>query len=199
MGNNDWGGDADNWIAPHGYDSFNRVVERERYSLNGAFQFDIEDGIRLTGEVFYTHQQEYNRAAGLNISNRWSGVTWTTPTEFVETGVNGNNGNPWLNVSEYDLDVWWMNSFTVNRATENESTNFNLELDYDKGGPFTFTARAIKAEASLESMNGQVQGDLSNWQYSPDRAFTLFRQAGDRTRGTFYPASIAALYPASQY
>ena len=38
MGNNDWGGDADNWIAPHGYDSFNRVVERERYSLNGAFQ-----------------------------------------------------------------------------------------------------------------------------------------------------------------
>lgn len=199
IGSNDWGGDGKNWLSPHGYDSFNRVVERDRYSLNGSFQYDIEDGIRLTGEVFYTHQKEYNRAAGLNISNRWSGVNWTTPTAFEETSIVGNNGKPWLNVSEYDLDVWWMNSFTVNRVTENQSTNFNLELSYDKGGPFTFNARAIKADASLLSMNGQVQGDLSNWQYSPNRQFTLFRQEGDRTRGTFFPASIAALYPASQY
>ncbi|RZI99525.1 MAG: TonB-dependent receptor [Brevundimonas sp.] len=199
FGNNDWGGSADNWIAPHGYDTFRRVVERDRLGANGAFQWEIEDGLTLTGEVFYTKQKEYNRAAGLNISNRWNGVTWTTPTAFTETGVNGGNGNPWLDVTEYDLDVWWLNSFTVNRVTENESTNFNLELEYDRGGPFTFTARAIKSDASLLSMNGQVQGDLSNWQYSPDRAFTLFRDPADRTRGTFYPANIAAQYPASQY
>lgn len=202
--NNSWSDPATvtvpNWIAPHGYETFNRVEERERHSLNGAFQFDIEDGIRLTGEVFYTYQKQYNRAAGLNVSNRWSGVTWTTPTEFEETGVaDPANGQPWLNVSEYDLDVWWLNSFTVNRVNENESTNFNLELDYDKGGPFTFNARAIKASASLESMNGQVQGDMSNWRYSPDRTFTLFRNGADRTRGPFYPASIAALYPDSRF
>jgi iron complex outermembrane recepter protein len=193
FGSNDWGGSGNAWLAPHGYEMFNRVVERERIGLNGAFQFDIEDGIRLTAEVFYTKQDEYNRAAGLNVSNRWSGLGWTTPTEFTDTGLG------WLDVEEYDLDAWWVNSFTVNRVTNNESKNFNLELDYDKGGPFTFNARAIKADASLLSMNGQVQGDLSNWQYNPDRAFTLFRQGGDRTRGTFYPASIAAMYPASQY
>lgn len=195
FGNNDWGGAGPNWIAPHGYESFNRVVERERLGLNGAFQWDIDDGLTMTAEVFYTRQEEYNRAAGLNISNRWSALGWTTPTEFTETGVNGSNGEPWLDVTEYDLDVWWMNSFTVNRATENESTNFNLELDYDRGGPFTFSARAIHADASMLSMNGQVQGDLSNWQYSPDRQFTLFRDPNDRTRGPFYPADIAALYP----
>jgi iron complex outermembrane receptor protein len=193
FGSNDWGGTGNAWLAPHGYEMFNRVVERDRVGLNGAFQFDIEDGIRLTGEAFYTNQKEYNRAAGLNVSNRWSGLGWTTPTDFTDTGLG------WLDVEEYDLDVWWLNSFTVNRVTETESTNFNLELDYDKGGPFTFNARAIKADASLVSMNGQVQGDLSNWQYGPDRSFTLFRQAADRTRGTFYPASIAAMYPASQY
>ncbi|MFN3352295.1 MAG: TonB-dependent receptor [Brevundimonas sp.] len=195
FGNNDWGGSGPNWIAPHGYESFNRVVERQRLGVNGAFQWDIEDGLTLTAEVFYTKQEEYNRAAGLNISNRWSALGWTTPTAFTETGVNGSNGQPWLDVTEYDLDVWWMNSFTVNRATENESTNFNLELDYDKGGPFTFSVRAIHADASLLSMNGQVQGDLSNWQYSPDRQFTLFRDPNDRTRGPFYPADIAAMYP----
>ena len=195
FGNNDWGGSGPNWIAPHGYESFNRVVERQRIGLNGAFQWDIEDGLTLTAEVFYTKQEEYNRAAGLNISNRWSALNWTTPTAFTPTGVTGSNGQPWYDVTEYDLDVWWMNSFTVNRATESESTNFNVELDYDKGGPFSFTFRAIHADASLLSMNGQVQGDLSNWQYSPDRQFTLFRDANDRTRGPFYPASIAAQYP----
>ncbi len=199
FGNNDWGGAGDNWIAPHGYDSFKRVVERERYSLNGAVQWEMAEGLTLTGEAFYTNQKEYNRAAGLNISNRWSALNWTTPTDFTTTGVNGSNGQPWLDVEEYDLDVWWLNSFTVNRVTETESTNLNLELDYDNGGPFRLSARLIHADASFLSMNGQVQGDLSNWQYSPDRQFTLFRDANDRTRGPFYPASIAALYPASQY
>ena len=199
FGNNDWGGADDNWLAPHGYDTFRRVVERERLGVNGAFTWHIEDGVSLTGEVFYTNQTEYNRAAGLNISNRWSSLGWTTPTEFTETGVIGNNGNPWLDVTEYDLDVWWLNSFTVNRVKDTESTAFNLEYEYDKGGPLTFSARAIYNDASMESMNGQVQGDLSNWQYSPDRTFTLFRNPADRTRGTFYPADIAAMYPASQY
>lgn len=195
FGNNDWGGDGVNWIAPHGYESFNRVVERQRTGVNGAFQWDIEDGVTLTAEVFYTKQEEYNRAAGLNISNRWSALGWTTPTEFEQTGVNGGNGSPWLNVSEYDLDVWWLNSFTVNRATENESTNYNLEFEYDKGGPFRWSARAIHANAELLSMNGQVQGDLSNWQATPGRQFTLFRDPADPTRGPFYPANIAAMYP----
>ncbi|KQS54480.1 TonB-dependent receptor [Brevundimonas sp. Leaf363] len=199
FGNNDWGGAGDNWIAPHGYDTFHREVERDRTGLNAAFQFDIEDGVRLTGEVFYTKQTEYNRATGLNISNRWSSLGWTTPTDFETTGVNGGNGQPWLDVDQYDLDVWWMNSFTVNRMTETESTNYNLELEYDKGGPFKFSARALRGSAELLSMNGQVQGDLSNWQYGPDRTFTLFRDGGDRTRGTFYPANIAALFPSSQY
>ncbi|MBU1346868.1 MAG: TonB-dependent receptor [Alphaproteobacteria bacterium] len=199
FGNNDWGGSDPNWIAPHGYDTFSRVVERKRTGVNGAFTWQIDDGFTLTGEVFYTKLEEHDRAAGLNISNRWNALNWTTPTNFDVTGVNGGNGNPWLDVTEYDLDVWWMNSFTVNRTKNNESTNFNLELDYDRGGPFTFSARAIRADASLLSMNGQVQGDLSNWQYAPDRAFTLFRDPLDRTRGPFYSAEIAAQYPASQY
>src|SRR3989344_5737645 len=51
FGSNDWGGTGNAWLAPHGYEMFNRVVERERVRLNAAFQFDIEDGIRLTAEA----------------------------------------------------------------------------------------------------------------------------------------------------
>jgi len=199
FGVNDWGGTRPNYIEPHGYEFFNREVERDRFGFNAAVQLKVADGFTVTGEVFHTELVEHNRASGVNISNRWNGLGWTTPTESTPSSVNGPNGTPWLDVDAYDLDVWWFNSFSVNRTTKNKSTNYNLSIDYDDDGPFTFSARALKANANLRSMNGQVQGDLSNWQYGADRAFTLFRNPADRTRGTFYPANIASQYPASQY
>ena len=199
FGNNDWGGSGANWISPHGYEFFNREVERDRFGLNGGIQLKIGEDWTLTGEVFHTEMVEHNRAAGINISNRWNGLTWTTPTESTPSGQTAGNGQPWLDVTQYDLDVWWFNSFSVNRTAHEHATNYNLSMDYDNQDNFKFSARALRSNAKLRSMNGQVQGDLSNWQYGPDRAFTLFRNPADRTRGPFYPANIASQYPASQY
>lgn len=206
FGNNEWGGNEfANWIAPHGYDTFHREVERKRFGASGAIQWEIDDGVMLTGEGFYTKFIEHNRAAGMNISNRWTGVNWTQPLQYAESGqVSPANGKSWLDVDQYNLDAWWVNSFSVNRSIKSESKNFNLELEWDKGGPFTFTARGIYADADYLNTNGQVQGDLSNWRASTadgsiDHTFTLFRNAADPTRGTFYPANIASQYPASQY
>jgi len=209
-GNNDWGGsNPNNFLSPHGFESFNRVVERKRTGVNVSFEADLGEGFTLIAEGFYAKLDEYNRAAGINISNRWDGGAfgnWTRPTDFEQTGVSapppgpapiGGNGRPWLAVSEYDIDAWWVNSFTVNRVTKSESKNYNLELKYDNGGNFTSEVRAIRANGDRLSMNGQAQGDLSNWQYAPDR-FNLFRNAQDRTRGTFYPKAICDQYPASQ-
>jgi TonB-dependent receptor len=195
-GNNDWGGTAPTtFISPHGYESFNRVVERKRLGVNVAFEADLGEGFTLLAEGFYAKLDEYNRAVGINLSNRWDGGAfgvWTQPTASTSTGV----GN-WLAVDEYDIDAWWVNSFTVNRVTKSESKNYNLELKYDNGGKFTSEVRAIRADGEKLSMNGQAQGDLSNWRYAPGR-FNLFRNADDRTRGPFYPTSICSQYPASQ-
>jgi iron complex outermembrane receptor protein len=199
FGNNDWGGSGSNWISPHGWEFFNRELERDRLGINAAVQLQIADGFTLTGEVFHTEMVEHNRAAGVNISNRWSGLGWTTPTNSTPSGQNGGNGQPWLDVSEYDLDVWWFNSFSVNRTLRERSTNYNLSMDYDNDENFKFSARALRSNAHMRSMNGQVQGDLSNWRPAPTRAFTLFRNAADPTRGTFYPANIASQYPSSRY
>jgi TonB-dependent receptor len=197
FGNNDWGGAGANWISPHGYELFNRVVERDRLGLSGAVQARFGDGFTLTGEVFHTEFTEHNRAAGLNISNRWQGLGWTNPTVSSPSGQTGSNGQPWLDVDEYDLDVWWLNSFSVNRTTKSHSTNYNLQLDYDTDSNFKFTARAMRADANYRSINGQVQGDMSNWRQT--NTFTLFRDPNDPTRGPFYPASIASQFPASRY
>ncbi|PXA89915.1 TonB-dependent receptor, partial [Caulobacter sp. D4A] len=195
-GNNDWGGTNPNsFISPHGYESFNRVVERKRTGVNVSFEADLGEGFTLIAEGFYAKLDEYNRAIGINISNRWDGGAfgnWTKPTDFQPVGIGG-----WQAVSEYDIDAWWINSFSVNRVTKSESKNYNLELKYDNGGKFTSEVRAIRANGEKLSMNGQAQGDLSNWQYAPNR-FNLFRNAQDRTRGPFYPKAICDQYPASQ-
>jgi TonB-dependent receptor len=205
-GNNDWGGSAaNNFISPHGFESFHREQERKRLGVNVAFEADLGEGFTLIAEGFYAKLDEYNRAAGINISNRWDGGAfgvWTTPTVFESTGVSSpappaGNGRPWLAVDEYDINAWWVNSFSVNRTTKSETKNYNLELKYDNGGNFTSEVRAVRADGNRLSMNGQAQGDLSNWQYAPDR-FNLFRNAADRTRGPFYPAAICAQYPAAQ-
>ncbi|NWM55005.1 hypothetical protein GY652_27505, partial [Escherichia coli] len=74
FGNNDWGGTGANWIEPHGYELFSREVERNRFGINGAVQLKFAEGWTLTGEVFHTELVEHNRAAGVNISNRWNGL-----------------------------------------------------------------------------------------------------------------------------
>ena len=201
---NDWGaGMPQDYISPHGFEVYNRANERKRTGASAAFQAKLGEGWTLTGEAFYAKLEEHNRAVGLNISNRWDGgvfATWATPTEHTDTGLKDANGTPWWNVSQYDINAQWLNSFTVNRTNTSESTNVNLELKYDNGGNFTMESRFITARADRLSMNGQVQGDLSNWRYNAAAPgeFTLFRNPDDRTRGTFYPKSVCDTYPASQ-
>mgnify|MGYP000005150393 CR=1 FL=1 len=201
---NDWGaGMPQDYIAPHGFEVYNRAIERKRTGASASFQAKLGEGWTLTGEAFYAKLEEHNRAVGLNISNRWDGAafaTWLTPTEHSDTGLKDANGTPWWNVSQYDINAQWLNSFTVNRTNNSDSTNYNLELKYDNGGKFTMESRFVGGRAHRLSMNGQVQGDLSNWKYNAaaPNEFTLFRDPNDRTRGTFYPASICSQYPASQ-
>ena len=72
---------ANNFISPHGFENFHREVERKRLGVNVAFEADLGEGFTLVAEGFYAKLDEYNRAAGINISNRWDGGAfgvWTT-------------------------------------------------------------------------------------------------------------------------
>lgn len=188
---NEWGGyeaGTDLWVAPHGFESFNRVVERERDAVNAALQVDFENGFKLTAEAFHTDMVEHDRKVGLNISNRWQTLNWLSPTEFTDTGVanTGWSGGNWLSTEEYDVDALWVNSFTVNRTRESQSDHYNLELDYESDN-WHGKARYIHDKANFLSMNGQSQGDLSNW--GDNNYFKL---------DPFYPEEVAAQYDAAR-
>ena len=134
---NDWGGyggeGTAEWVAPHGFEAFNRVVERERDGINAAFQAEFGEGFRFTAETFQTEMTEHDRKVGLNISNRWSTLNWLTPNDPVNTGAFRNNwsGGEWLATDSYDVDALWVNSFTVNRTRTSESKHYNFELEYE--------------------------------------------------------------------
>jgi TonB-dependent receptor len=193
---NDWGeiggGGTAEWIAPHGFESHNRVVERQRDGINAAFQAEFGDGFTLTAETFYTEMEEYDRKVGINISNRWTTLNWLTPTEFTDTGTIRNNwsGGNWISSQQYDVDALWINSFTVNRTATSDSLHNNLELKYDAEN-WSVRGRYIKDSADRLSTNGQSQGDLSNWKGT--QRFAL--PAGGVP---FYPTEICAMYDPSR-
>jgi len=194
---NDWGGygaGADEWVAPHGFESFNRAIERNRDAINAAFQARIGENLKFTAEAFHTEMEEYDRKVGLNISNRWTTLNWLTPTDSTNLGITRNNwsGGEWVSSRAYDVDALWVNSFTVNRALNSEADHYNLELQYDADN-FMVRARYINDSADFLSMNGQSQGDLSNWQGTQ-----LFQVPNPANGGAFYPANICAQYDPSR-
>lgn len=210
---NGWGGDgaadnAYNWIQAPGYDSFNRVVERDRTGVNVAFEAELGEGFKFIAEGFYTKLESHDRKMGLNIGNRWATLDWMDATKFTDTGVQGGK-RTWASVDEYAVNALWINSFSVNDTVNSQSQNYNFQLDYDNGGNFTSSVRAIRGSADNTFISGSTQGDLSNWK--DDNTKSLYRsQLGligvDPWYGTgtvelpnFYPKSIADQFSADRY
>ncbi len=70
---------ADN--AP-GYDFFKEQIERERTGFNVSLEADLSNGFKFIAEAFSAHSKSYDRATGLDISNRW--LSETNSTEHVD-------------------------------------------------------------------------------------------------------------------
>lgn len=184
---NAWCGGDPTWLAPHGYNTFSKAVERQRDGINAAFQVDFDNGFTVTAETFYTEMEQYDRQVGLNISNRWSTPDWQIPTNFTDIPLGGST---YRSFSEEDVNAYWINSFTVNWANRSESLHNNLELEYNAEN-WNVRARFIDDSAELLSMNGQSQGDLSNWNGSQ-----FYSLPGTGT--PFYPASICSEFDPSR-
>ncbi len=149
------------YLSYQGISAWNQVTERERLGVNGAFQADLGSGFELTTEWFYTNQEEYNRQVGLSATNKWQHWNWLYPTASSDSGadLDGNDFHFW-NVAE--LSPKRLKSFTQNVSFENTSRNFNLQLDYDNGGPFIGQFRAVHGEANQKKRHGYNEGDLTN-------------------------------------
>jgi TonB-dependent receptor len=114
-----------------------------------------------------------------NGNNGWHGSAIGMPTNVTGTAT-GKDGTKWATASQYNVDALWVDTYSINNVTTTDSKNFNVELKYDNGGPFTGGLRAIKGTASNLALHANVQGDYSNWQGSQKTQLN-----------PFYPKAIA--------
>ncbi|WP_331347192.1 TonB-dependent receptor [Cellvibrio sp. UBA7661] len=189
----------------HGYRFSHSTNERNRDGINGALQADLGNGLELVVEAFHTTAKEYQREVGLNISNRWQGMTalkpdrlamfddqyqngWTGAQIAVPTNasdsVTGKDGREWIIADEFNVQPLWLQSIGGNRVIDSGSTNINVEVNFDNGGALTGGVRGVNAEAYNNVLFATAQGGINSF-----RGDTV-----QRLYGHFYPKDVVEQY-----
>ena len=127
------------------------TTQRKRQAANASFQVDLGHGFTLTSDYFYAHQDQYDRNVGIQFnSTNWQGATYV-PLQSRDTGSTAlgqyntpddPNAAAWAGSHIYTTQVYekWpgdVESFSQVIRRESTAQNFNLQLDFDNGGPFT--------------------------------------------------------------
>jgi TonB-dependent receptor len=147
------------------YDS---TIQRKRQAANASFQMDLDHGLKLTSDYFYAHQTQYERSVGLQFnSTNWQGATYV-PLQSRNTGstaLSQYNTPPqdpaWAGSQIYTTQVYekWpgdVESFSQVIRRQSTAQNFNLQLDFDDGGPFKASVRGIRETAKQEYIETDI-------------------------------------------
>ncbi|WP_339614889.1 TonB-dependent receptor [uncultured Gilvimarinus sp.] len=169
------------YMGSQGFSAWKQVTERERMGLNSSFQADLGEGFMLTADWFYTEQDEYNRKVGMSATNKWQGDNWFVPTQDAAAGAED-----WYSWTEAELSPKRLKSFTQNDVWHTSSNNINVQLDYDNGGAFTGSFRAVTGSAEREKRHAYNEGDLTNGTTTGVNPLTW---SGSGTPTGFFPAS----------
>ncbi|HEU4856408.1 MAG TPA: TonB-dependent receptor [Rhodanobacteraceae bacterium] len=137
---------------------YDTATQRRRKAGNASFQADLGNGFTLTSDYFFARQDQYDRNVGIQFnSSNWLGATYV-PLQSQNTGaiVQGDGyGTPepgWNNMQLYTTQVYekWpgdIESFSQITQKDSIAKNFNLQVNFDNGGPFTASLRGIRDTA----------------------------------------------------
>ncbi len=173
--NVDVNGDGDSndvYYTFEGHQAANRFIDRERTGINGSMQYQINDAFQLTGDVFYTKLDEHIYMQAFVAEQSWQSIIgWATPddgaTEAYDNIIHRNGEAITLPGNLYTMSsALWQTRLakTQNQtiATDKESTNTNIELSFDNGGPLTGKLRWLHGEAVDDQANSTVDSTLTD-------------------------------------
>jgi len=159
----------DRYIVPASYGVSAFVMEREREGFAGSLQFDINDALQLSADVFYTKMDQYDRGvrAQFNGSNEdnYDVLRPGTKTQF-ETIMPAEGGTPERVINSLQVAVVEAPDFqatTESRQNHTDALNTNIELSFDGGGALTGSVRYIHAEAKKDYANARFQQGTPEW------------------------------------
>jgi len=151
---------------------YNITTERKREAFNTSFQADLDHGLTLTSDYFYGHQDQHDRNVGIQFnSTNWQGATYV-PLQSRNTGSTALSqyGTPppgvppdpnWAGSQIYTTQVYekWpgdVESFSQVVRKQSTAQDFNLQLDFDDGGPFKASVRGIRETAKQEYIETDI-------------------------------------------
>ncbi len=147
------------------YDS---TIQRKREAANVSFQADLDHGLKLTSDYFYAHQDQWERTVGIQFnSTNWQGATYV-PLQSRNTGTTAlsqYNTPPqdpnWAGSNIYTTQVYekWpgdVESYTQVNRWQSTAQNFNVQLDFDNGGPFKGSVRGIRETARQDYIETDI-------------------------------------------
>ena len=173
------------------------TTQRKRKSGNASFQMDLGNGLSLTSDYFYSQQREYDLNDGIQFnSTNWQGATYV-PLQSRNTGspALGSYGTPepgWQGSQIYTTQVYekWpgdVESYSQIIQKSSNAKNFNLQLDYDDGGPFTASVRGIRDTAFQSNVETDINVSDSDGALWPN----VLMPGANVPPGTFvYPAQL---------
>lgn len=171
------------YIAPQGYQSAHRFVERERNAANFAFQHYFTDALKLTGDVFYTDMEEYQYSTAFQATQAWTGRTgWFTVDDFTSHTMHRTNPDDDGNLVVTPFENQVLNSFgsgelqarrinaqSQTQAFDREALNTNLQLEWDVTDSLSASVRWIHGEAK-EDLADSVTDTYVNTGIEADRS-----------------------------
>lgn len=148
----DLNGDGDTKDSLFGtidYGVTNKTSERERTGASASFQFKPNDKLELIADVFYTKLDQYDRTNGVVADNAWSEWDWISPIQQTNRGVSalGNAGMDFITSNKFDLYAPRVTAKAESQVEKEDSTNINLQANYEFSDSFKGSARLIHADA----------------------------------------------------
>lgn len=154
------------FMGSQNFGLYDTTTRRRRKSGNASFQVDLGNGFSLTSDYFYSQQREWDSTVGIQFnSTNWQGATYV-PLQSRNTGspALGSYGTPepgWEGSQFYTTQVYekWpgdVESFSQMTTKSSNAKNFNLQLDYDNGGPFTASVRGIHDTAFQSNVESDI-------------------------------------------
>ncbi|MDP2560042.1 TonB-dependent receptor [Psychrobium sp. 1_MG-2023] len=174
--NND-GDDDDAEFTYVSYGNVNRFTERERLGANLTLQAQLTDSLEFVGDVFYTDMDDADRQQGLMADNAWGGHwAWQDQHDPINRGLTPGGKN-FYTAQDITLNAPRVVAHSESHTNKRESTNINLELNYQGDGPLSGSFRYINGSADRSHTENVAQGYMTN-----GLAHGLQRNDGDGAR-----------------
>lgn len=153
--NND-GDNNDSFLTQRFHGVMHRQTERDRFGLSSSVQARLSDSLEFIGDVFYTQMDDADRKQGMMIDTV-RGNNWAYSDEFDER-LPGPLGGSIYTVNRATLLVPRVSSYSESLTNERESTNVNLELNYETDGSWAGSLRYLHGDAERTHTENVAHG-----------------------------------------